>query len=314
MRAVRWMGLWIALVVFAFGSPAAAQGNSAASDQNVVAPRNKPTPGQDAFVSELSRIEREIARVNSNLRSLAEAEMAGPIDFKEPRAALDALIGKTSEQAYCVNGRSTGSPLPAELGALVRKLGRHSQSSGTSFVWEQIDAADPAAVCAHGLQIYLKDIGEGIDDLAEEFGNVGTRKSALEGELKSLQERRSNVLAEMSEGAAAARVAKNIPVLMLIIFGVGAIVLAGLKLFSDDIQLELVSSGQIVQFVTILILLGIILALGLADRLKEEALGTLLGGLAGYVLSQGVGRQERSRVLQAVKAVSPLQNTPPAGT
>jgi hypothetical protein len=307
--AVRWIGAWMALLVLVAGPPAAAQGNSILPDQNVSAPR-KPTPGQDAFVSELSRIEREIGRVNANLRSLSEVAGAG--DLTESRSALDALIARSNEATFCASGRPTGTPLPAELGTLVRRLSRFSQASSTSFVWETTDPADPAAVCAAGLANYLREIGEGIDQLIQEFGNVATRKSALEGELKTLQERRSNVLAEMSEGAAAARVAKNIPVLMLIIFGVGAIVLAGLRLFSDEIQLELVSSGQIVQFVTILILLGIILALGLADRLKEEALGTLLGGLAGYVLSQGVGRQERSRTLQAVKAVVPGQQIPAA--
>ncbi|PSJ40477.1 hypothetical protein C7I55_09065 [Sphingomonas deserti] len=160
-------------------------------------------------------------------------------------------------------------------------------------------------ICSIGIDNYLDRIGRGIDQLSHEFGNLAGRKTGLERELKDLQERRQNVLAEMSEGTAAARVAKNIPVLMLIIFGVGAIVLGGLKMFSDEIQLELVSSGQIVQFVTILILLGIILALGLADRLNEEALGTLLGGLAGYVLSQGVGRQVQSGVIAAVKSAAP---------
>jgi membrane protein YqaA with SNARE-associated domain len=39
-----------------------------------------------------------------------------------------------------------------------------------------------------------------------------------------------------------------------------------------------------------MILLSVIMALGLAGILKENTLGTLLGGIAGYVLAQGVGR------------------------
>lgn len=41
---------------------------------------------------------------------------------------------------------------------------------------------------------------------------------------------------------------------------------------------------------TVMILLSVIMALGLAGILKENTLGTLLGGIAGYVLAQGVGR------------------------
>jgi membrane protein YqaA with SNARE-associated domain len=37
-------------------------------------------------------------------------------------------------------------------------------------------------------------------------------------------------------------------------------------------------------------LLSVVLALGLAEILKENTLGTLLGGIGGYVLAQGVGR------------------------
>jgi hypothetical protein len=39
-----------------------------------------------------------------------------------------------------------------------------------------------------------------------------------------------------------------------------------------------------------MILLTVIMALGLAGILKENTLGTLLGGIGGYVLSQGVGK------------------------
>ncbi|MCZ4312876.1 hypothetical protein O4H66_05615 [Comamonadaceae bacterium G21597-S1] len=71
-------------------------------------------------------------------------------------------------------------------------------------------------------------------------------------------------------------------------FSIGAIL--AVKLFSDQIQLEWVASGQVIQFVTVMILLSVIMALGLAGILKENTLGTLLGGIAGYVLAQGVGR------------------------
>ena len=55
-----------------------------------------------------------------------------------------------------------------------------------------------------------------------------------------------------------------------------------------------------------MILLSVIMALGLANILKENTLGTLLGGIAGYVLSQGVGRA----AAQAVKEGLALKRVP----
>ena len=49
-----------------------------------------------------------------------------------------------------------------------------------------------------------------------------------------------------------------------------------------------------------MILLSVIMALGLASILKENTLGTLLGGIAGYVLSQGVGRAAAQAVKEGI--------------
>jgi hypothetical protein len=82
----------------------------------------------------------------------------------------------------------------------------------------------------------------------------------------------------------------------------------GLKLFGDGLQMEWVRSGQLIQFMTVMILLSVIMALGLASILHENTLGTLLGGVAGYVLAQGVGRQA---ALDATRPTSPPPPPPP---
>jgi hypothetical protein len=73
-----------------------------------------------------------------------------------------------------------------------------------------------------------------------------------------------------------------------------------IKLFTPDLQQQWVASGQVIQFVTVMILLSVIMALGLASILKENTLGTLLGGIAGYVLSQGVGRAAAQAVKEGI--------------
>lgn len=68
------------------------------------------------------------------------------------------------------------------------------------------------------------------------------------------------------------------------------ITLAVIRLYSPDQAMEFIKSGQLIQFPTVMILLVVIVVLGLTSILQENTLGTLLGGVAGYVLSQGVGR------------------------
>ena len=68
------------------------------------------------------------------------------------------------------------------------------------------------------------------------------------------------------------------------------ITLGVIRLYSPDQAMEFIKSGQLIQFPTVMILLVVIVVLGLTSILQENTLGTLLGGVAGYVLSQGVGR------------------------
>ena len=76
-------------------------------------------------------------------------------------------------------------------------------------------------------------------------------------------------------------------------------------LYQADIQMEWVASGQITQFVTVMILLSTVMALGLTNILHEQVLGTLLGGIAGYVLAQGVGRAASRQTYIAAMGIPP---------
>lgn len=71
-----------------------------------------------------------------------------------------------------------------------------------------------------------------------------------------------------------------------------------IRFFPNPVVMEWVASGQVIQFITVMILLSVILVLGLASLLSENTLGTLLGGIGGYVLSQGIGRSVARRTQQ----------------
>ena len=64
----------------------------------------------------------------------------------------------------------------------------------------------------------------------------------------------------------------------------------GLTKYDRGLQMELITSGQMIQFPTVMILLVIIVALAIPKTISENTVSALLGGIAGYVLSQGVGR------------------------
>jgi hypothetical protein len=78
--------------------------------------------------------------------------------------------------------------------------------------------------------------------------------------------------------------------------------------------MEWVASGQVIQFVTVMVLLSVITALSLSNVLKENTLGTLLGGIAGYVLAQGVGRAAARDAARGVQTGQRLNTKIPEDT
>ncbi|MBL9007268.1 MAG: hypothetical protein JNJ46_23625 [Myxococcales bacterium] len=102
---------------------------------------------------------------------------------------------------------------------------------------------------------------------------------------------------------------------LVMILGVLSVaVMLIVRAFPVELQTEWVASGQVIQFMTVLIILITILALGITGVLKENTLGTLLGGIGGYVLSQGIGRAAARSALRnaAANANSPPGHEGPA--
>jgi hypothetical protein len=82
-----------------------------------------------------------------------------------------------------------------------------------------------------------------------------------------------------------------------LITAMGGVIFYLVGRFDYQLQLLMFESGQVVQFITIMILLSTIISLGIGRIIGEQALSTLLGSIAGYVLAQGVAQsKERSNV------------------
>lgn len=136
----------------------------------------------------------------------------------------------------------------------------------------------------------------------------------LNGLIDRLQQRRAKVQDKLASRNPQQQLSNLLWVYILLIGMLSLASIAGIKLFSENLQVEWVTSGQVIQFVTVMILLSVVMALGIASVLKEQTLGTLLGGIAGYVLSQGVGRAVAQAVARGL--TQPLGGTPlqPPGT
>lgn len=99
--------------------------------------------------------------------------------------------------------------------------------------------------------------------------------------------------------------------LVLILGILSVLVMLIVRTFPQELQSEWVGSGQVIQFMTVLVLLIAILSLGINGILKENTLGTLLGGIGGYVLAQGVGRAAARSALKQAPRPQPEGPPPP---
>lgn len=130
------------------------------------------------------------------------------------------------------------------------------------------------------------------------------KKQKAEILISLLKTRRQAVTERLSKEGAQADLTKSMWGFILAIGGFSLGVVAIITRFDRQIQFEWVASGQVIQFATVMILLVVIMSLGLTGVLKDNTLGTLLGGIGGYVLAQGVGRAAaREAMRSSVRAV-----------
>jgi len=139
------------------------------------------------------------------------------------------------------------------------------------------------------------------------------KSDGLAAEEDSLAKAYADHLNKLSEALAGqtknqAKVVNNLveklPLILGILCALFAVIILLVRFFPVSIQIEWVNSGQVIQLLTVVTLLLIILCLAVTDILKENIIGTLLGGIGGYVLSQGIGRA-------AARAATRMQQAQP---
>lgn len=156
------------------------------------------------------------------------------------------------------------------------------------------------------LKVRFNGIGDKINQLMiniknEYKSNDDDRKAivvSLNLLLEDLNTYNKSLSDELRKASTKNTLGSNLHLMILVIgvLSIGAIALV--RWFPIEVMTEWVESGQVIQFVTVMIILSVIMALGLAGLLSENTLGTLLGGIGGYVLSQGVGRSAARRAIR----------------
>jgi hypothetical protein len=255
----------------------------------------------DWAIAELVRIDRritaiddQIARANLNRSATNEVEQASRV--------LAEL--KRSPDRACAAGADARLRFRA---ALVGAMGALSNVSGrldSIYPWEQMRTEEVSALCDEPAVAAIARMEAGVTQMNSELQAAAGSVDDLRRERDEQQTRKHQIVEEMSNQVASARVSRTMPYILIIIFALGVIMLGAGRLFSPEIQSELICSGQLVQYATILILFGALIALGLADKLQEQTLAALLGGLAGYVLSQGVGQKDQRATLQTIRTMA----------
>lgn len=252
-------------------------------------------------IRELDRLESLENRLRAyENRRESDAQLVS--EFESSRRALETF-SQTVVSTNCATSADAAmivsdapdiafaiSDLPVETGGIDRLLDPLTRESRTC-------ASIKAALANPQIRPALDAIAKAIAGRRADDASVRQKASEI---AQLIASRREDINKRVSAESTRTGLKNSLWAVILVIglLSIGAIWVV--RTFPPELQIEWVTSGQVIQFVTVMILLSVIMALGLSDILKENTLGTLLGGIAGYVLSQGVGRAAAQAVSRTV--------------
>lgn len=280
---------------------------------------NQPVPEREQLlIRELDRIDTEIA--------LANSEKSKANSWSGSKAALDKITAQLSAQSKalaqfdCEKNSNTFADAARTYSRLIGTFARYANDDTINYdriYLPGFKAADDAEYCraakaavsspdyVTALQEIIGSVQSGISTF---MGQQASVSSEYDKYLDVLKKRRVAIQDKLNSAQSVSQISGNLPLLLAVLAIACVSTILGIKLFDAELQMEWVASGQVIQFVTVMILLSVILALGLSNILKENTLGTLLGGVAGYVLAQGVGRAAARDVSRSKKTADGTAN------
>lgn len=298
------------------GGPSSAEIQARAAQLN---PPDKDIPeAAQLLFQESQRLEEEI-------RDLKNAR--GTTDAKRDLTQLEEIRKEVSATVAEVSKLDCNSAQAPQLGRLTLSLGKVDSYVQRKYFFANVEAPQPNPWAAAPWMFgdkpkfdkeFCENLKTFVGDASSQQGLLGYLDKlfaaatadqqsleqygkAVDGLVDLLEKRKAAVQAKLNAKSTQGEIGEKLWLVILVIgaFSIGAIL--AVKLFVEQIQMEWVASGQVIQFVTVMVLLSAVMALGLANILKENTLGTLLGGIAGYVLAQGVGRAAAREVQRGRK-------------
>jgi prefoldin subunit 5 len=246
----------------------------------------------------------EIRRINEELDEIRKSEDSFERQIKNLNQTKDRA-NKALQEISSLNCDASPANLPSlmdEIDRVTRPLANPIDDD-TISPWANVSTRDIRTLAPKEQCEKLKaitsdpDLATFIDKQQNQLAEI---KGSTDQLLDALQKRRAALVTHNQ----VAETKQDIFQYLWVIIGVIGMLSIGtifvIRSFPPALQEQWVASGQVIQFVTVMILLSVIMALGLASILKENTLGTLLGGIAGYVLSQGVGRAAAQAVKEGI--------------
>jgi hypothetical protein len=147
--------------------------------------------------------------------------------------------------------------------------------------------------CASDIESALRSAAQNVGDnslkdaikaLSDRKSKLGTELTLVEQALRQIQARQTKKI-DITESA----VKYTVPLVGLLML----LILLAPRVYPGAAQRAIFQNGLLLELLTVYLLIATILLLGLSEKLDKNSLGTLLGGISGYVLGRAM--QSRSR-------------------
>lgn len=173
--------------------------------------------------------------------------------------------------------------------------------------------------CFNKNQGFLKD---GVDEVKTKLeGVLGNARNEISAEIQAEEAKLKAIIPQRDQLeidlASSTELDQKIFITAAIGFGVIMIAFIGVPiLYKENVQILIFSNNMVLEVLTVFLLITTIMILGIAQRISEDSLGTLLGGISGYVLGRSVAGATGNRSGgQGGKNGSPAQaSTPQSGS
>lgn len=144
-------------------------------------------------------------------------------------------------------------------------------------------------------------------EISKEKIKLGVEVETLPEKISQLQSVRDEIenILDTNDNLSEKITESTIPIVGILLL---ALLLAP-RLYKEHIQAEILSSKLTLELITVYILVTTILILGLANRIENEVLGTLLGGISGYVLGRSLSGKNQNKDLDQWRGDDHLQSS-----